>query len=79
MDTRKRKLPQSLVGRRVRSRAELEPDLDDIENETDGSAPSEDGVAEDDSDPEAASDGDAPLRESVSLKTPLVLTFICSL
>lgn len=64
MDARKRKLPQSLLGRRVRARVEPEPDLleDDMESGAEeGSAPSEDGVADDDSGSEAASeDGDAP-------------------
>lgn len=68
MDARKRKLPQSLLGRRVRARVEPEPDLleDDMESGAEeGSAPSEDGVADDDtSGSEAASgDGDAPSEE----------------
>lgn len=50
MESRKRKLPENLLGRRVRARAEPEPDLDEFENETDNSdAPSEDGVAQHDS------------------------------
>lgn len=65
MDTRKRKLSQNLLGRRVRARAEPEPDL--FENETDDSAPSEDGVAEEESDSEAASGSGASSRGSVSL------------
>lgn len=68
MDTRKRKLSQNLLGRRVRARAEPEPepDLDDFEDGTNDSAPSEDGVAEEESGSEPASDSDASLRGSVS-------------
>ncbi|KAF3760198.1 hypothetical protein M406DRAFT_65492 [Cryphonectria parasitica EP155] len=47
MDSRKRKLPSLGLDRRVRARAEPEPELDDFEDEAGSSAPSEEDVDED--------------------------------
>lgn len=59
MDSRKRKLPQGgLLGRRVRARAEPEPDLGNFEDDASSGAPSEQDVYENESGPESASDND---------------------
>ncbi|KAK7749912.1 rRNA biogenesis protein rrp36 [Cytospora paraplurivora] len=63
MDSRKRKVPQTGLQRRVRARAEPEPDLAHFEDEaSSGGAPSEDGVDESGSGSEAGS-GSGPESE----------------
>lgn len=77
MDSRKRKLSQGgLLGRRVRARAEPEPDLDDVESNASSGAPSEQHVDENESASDAASvsggNSDGPVRQ------PFIHSFVPS-
>lgn len=66
MDFRKRKLPSLGLERRVRARAEPEPDLNDFEDELGSDAPSEENFDEPHSDTGAGSESQDDDQEPVS-------------